>query len=126
SGSDRPGFVAFMQALSAALHQDGKELSMAIPAIDNNSTDNAYDYNALSAACDALHAMGYDFHYPSGSHLGPLAPLGWIRATFQRAQATGHGDHFIIGLPNYAIGSGFYDTTSDAIAECQSGSYVTT
>lgn len=125
SKDDRPGFTAFMQALSAALHQDGKELSMAISGIATDDGNSGYDYDALSAACDVLHVMGYDFHYVGGDHLGPLAPLGWIRAVFQHAQATGRGDRFILGVPNYAIGASWYADTRDAIALCQ-GAYATT
>jgi spore germination protein YaaH len=126
SKADRPGFVAFMQALSTALHADGKELSMAVSGISVDDGNNAYDYDALSAVVDVMHVMGYDFHYVGGDHLGPIAPLGWIRGVFQHAQATGHGDHFILGVPNYAIGATWYDTTSDAIALCQGAIETTT
>jgi spore germination protein YaaH len=120
SADDRAPFLAFMQELANDLHAVGAQLSMAIPAIDVDSGQSAYDYAALAGICDAIHVMGYDFHWSSGDHLGPLAPLGWIDAVFAHAQATGHPDRFILGVGNYAIGSGWFTTARDAATRCTS------
>ena len=115
---DRAPFLAFMKELGAALHANGKELSMATPGLGSDLHDNAYAYEELVADVDSIHVMGYDFHNMS-SHLGPLAPLGWIDAVFARAQATGHPERFLLGLANYAIGSGYFTTTRDALTQCR-------
>jgi spore germination protein YaaH len=115
--ADRAPFSAFIQELSAAFRARGYELSMAIAPIGTDNGANGYDYQVLAEAADTLHFMDYDFHYPAG-HMGPIAPLGWVDAAFARAEATGHGDRFMLGLANYAIGSGWYATTRDAIALC--------
>ncbi len=119
--ADRAPFVAFMSELSVALHAIGRELSMALPSVAKDDGNSAYDYNALSAACDTLHVMGYDFHYLGGSHLGPLGPLGWVDQTFARAAATGRGNRFILGLANYAITSGSWTTARAAAQICGTG-----
>jgi spore germination protein YaaH len=118
SKGDRPGFEAFMQELSAALHGAGAQLSTAIAASPSDDGASAYSYADLSQWCDALHVMGYDFHYMGGDHLGPLAPLGWIDQTFAQAAATGRASRFILGLANYGISSGWYTTANDAATRC--------
>jgi spore germination protein YaaH len=124
--ADRPGYTAFMQALSTAFHAQGYELSMAITPVVQDDMNNGYDYNALAAACDTLHMMGYDFHWVGGSHLGPLAPLGWIDQSFAFAQTTGHGDRFMLGLANYAIGDNYFTSALDAASQCTSPPATTT
>jgi hypothetical protein len=125
TAADRPGFVAFMTQLSAAMHAAGKELSMAVGAIPVDHGDNGYPYETLVSLVDTMHVMTYDFHYISNSHLGPIAPLGWVDAVFARAQATGHPEKFMVGLANYAIGNGWWTSTRDALSRCGSG-YATT
>jgi hypothetical protein len=125
TAADRPGFVAFMTQLSAAMHAAGKELSMAIGAIPVEHGDNAYPYETLVGLVDTLHVMAYDFHYIVDSHLGPIAPLGWVDAVLARAQATGHPEKFMLGLANYGIGNGWFTSARDAISRCGT-SYLTT
>ena len=126
SGSDRPGYTALVTQLAAGLHAQGKELSLAVPAIDVDYGIDGYDYKAIVAGgVDVVHLMGYDFHYTGSDHLGPLAPLGWIDAVGQRVQAAGLGSHFLLGIGNYGIGSGWYANSADAIAMC-GANYPTT
>jgi spore germination protein YaaH len=116
--SDRPSLDALAQALSKAFHAAGYELSMALEPIGHDEGVNGYDYQVLSDNFDVLHFMDYDYHYPDGDHMGPIAPLGWVEAAFQRAQATGNGGKFMLGLANYAIGLGWYDWTKNGMALC--------
>jgi spore germination protein YaaH len=118
TAADRPGYTALMQTLSTAFHAAGLELSMALEPMGYDDGNNGYDYNALAAACDTLHMMNYDFHWLGGDHLGPLAPLAWVDASFALAEATGHRDRFMIGLANYAIGASTWTTAHDAAAHC--------
>lgn len=122
SAGDRAGYTALVTQLASALHARGMQLSLAVPAIAVDNGQNGYDFAALVAGgADVVHLMGYDFHYTGSSHLGPLAPLGWIDAVAARVQTLGLGAHFVLGIANYGVGSGWYVNSSDAIKQCGSG-----
>src|SRR5262249_34476576 len=103
TSGDRFGYVELIRETAAALHAQGKVLTLAIPAIPQDNRQNAYDYAALAQSADALHLMGYDFHYFGGDHLGPLAPKGWIEGVAAHAAQTGAPQKFLLGVANYAI-----------------------
>jgi hypothetical protein len=76
---DRDALTAFMQELSAGLHAQGQEVSMAVsPKYTNVTTGRAgfYDYNALVAAIDELFVMAWNQHW-STSKPGPLSSIAW-------------------------------------------------
>ena len=123
--SDRPGFTQLVTQLAAGLHAQGKELSLAVPAIDVDYGIDGYEYKALAAAADVIHLMGYDFHGDFSDHLGPLAPLGWIDAVGARVQNAGIASKFLLGIGNYGIGLGWYAVSADAISMC-GANYATT
>jgi spore germination protein len=125
SSQDRADFVAFMTELSTAFHAHGFELSMALPTLAYDDGNSAYDWEALSRVLDVLHMMGYDFHSTS-SHLGPIAPKGWIEEAAVRANATGRPERFLLGLANYAIGSGWYTTSRDGLERCSAAPAIST
>lgn len=138
--AERAAFTALARELAAALHSAGKTLSFAVPAL--TSARSVYDYDALSAAADQLHVMAYDFHYAEGEHVGPTAPLGWVRDAIDyigTIDGGRRGNRFLLGLPNYGIlgapggetrdceplsrclellGGGSYATTTDELASC--------
>jgi spore germination protein YaaH len=118
SAADRPGMNALMTELSTTFHAAGYELSFALTALGYDDGQNGYDYQVLSDVCDVLHFMDYDYHWFSGDHIGTQAPLGWVDAAFARAETTGHADRFMLGIPNYAIGAGWWATTRAAMALC--------
>jgi spore germination protein YaaH len=122
TAGDRPGYTALIQAVAAAMHAHGKLVTLALPALDHDAGDNAYDYVALQQAVDTIHLMGYDFHWLSGPHLGPIAPLGWIRDVVTRVESLGAPGKYVLGVANYGIGSGWYTDAADAVAKC-GGSY---
>src|SRR5262249_17780310 len=103
SKSDKPGYTALIQAVAAALHAQGKLLSLAVPALASSSTDNGYDYAALQQSADVLHLMGYDYHWLGGPHLGPIAPKGWIANVLANVQSLGAPQKFVLGVANYGI-----------------------
>lgn len=121
--SDRPLFTQFIREASAAMHAAGKTLSIAVPALADAGGANAWDYAALAELLDTLHVMGYDYH-SIGTHAGPTAPLGWIEAVAAHAEATGHADKFVLGLPNYGTTPTWYGTLGDCLAACN-GTYAT-
>jgi len=72
--SQRTNFVNFMQQLRDTLNRrrPSAKLSVALPAVD---WSNAYNVTALSAICDQLFIMGYDFHWSTAPTAGPTGLL---------------------------------------------------
>jgi spore germination protein YaaH len=102
--TERKAFSTFITEVAQALHAAGKTLSLAVPAV--TSSEEVFDYEALSAAADQVHIMGYDFHFEGGTHAGPLAPISWIEEAAAYAGSIDGGRRrakFLLGLPNYGI-----------------------
>jgi spore germination protein YaaH len=125
--SDRAIFSQFVVAAAQAMHAAGKTLSFAVGAV--SSATSVWDYAVLAQNVDQIHVMGYDYHF-LGSHLGPVAPLGWLQQVTAYIGTVGHTDKFILGLPNYGLaGSGsvsdWFGTSADAAA-LAGANYATT
>jgi hypothetical protein len=118
SKGDRAGYTALVQQMAQALHAQGKVLTLALPAMDHDDGNNAYDYAALNAAADVMHLMAYDYHYMGGDHMGPLAPKGWVDGVTKRAATIGDPKKYVMGVANYAISGSWYGPIPDAIAKC--------
>lgn len=99
---DRGPFTLLMQALAARLHPEGKKLGVAVfPEVGvPNSLNGAYDYGALSAACDYVVVMAYDAHY-DGSPPGPVAPIGWVKKNIVEALRYLPPSHLYLGIGAY-------------------------
>jgi spore germination protein YaaH len=130
--ADKAAFSQFATELGAQLHAKGKTLSFAVGGLLSAKYSH-WDYEALSAAADQLHIMGYDFHY-LGSHPGPVSPLGWIQQVLAYVNTIGGGTRsgkFILGLANYGLAGSDTGTTTwfgssmDSI-NLLGGSYATT
>ena len=109
SSSSKAQFTAFIQELGQTFHNEipGSEVTIAMPAVD---WSNAYDYQALAAACDGLFIMGYNYHWTGSNVAGPVSPLtGWgtynISWTIQDylTKTGGMADKLILGVPYYSI-----------------------
>jgi spore germination protein YaaH len=122
SKGDRPGFIALMRQVATALHARGKVVTLAMPALDHDDVNNAYDYAQLQTIVDEIHVMAYDFHSLGGQHLGPLAPLGWVTDVVAHIEKLGMPQKYILGLANYGIGKDSYLDTATIQALCH-GSY---
>jgi chitinase len=118
NSGDRAGFTALVQAVAAAMHAQGKVLSLAVPSLWRDNGDNGYDYVALQQAADTIHLMGYDYHWLGGPHLGPIAPKGWISNVLTRVESLGAPQKYVLGVANYGIGNGWYTTGAEAAALC--------
>lgn len=100
----RPNWVAFIEELAAALHADGRSLTVSIPPVyDANQTSESgywvYDYGAIVHHVDRIRMMTYDF---SVSEAGPIAPLDWVESAITGAiEATGAPEKLVLGLPAY-------------------------
>lgn len=101
----QPNWTAFVNELSAALHAQGKQLSVTIPG--PCSTTNAcggtngywvYNIAGIAAAADRIRIMTYDFHY---SAPGPIAPIGWVTTTMQYATTQAPANKLVVGVPAY-------------------------
>lgn len=124
NASDRAPYTDLVTQAAAALHAQGKQITLALPAMDHDDTRNAYDYAALNAQVDVMHLMAYDYHYLGGDHLGPIAPLDWVEAVAARAGGIGDASKYVMAVANYAIGPGWYGSVPEAIAKC-GGNYST-
>ena len=121
--TDRGPYTTLIAALGAALHAQGKVLTLALPAMSAANAASAYDYATLQTTVDVMHLMGYDFHYLGGDHLGPLAPEGWISDVTTYVQSLGAAGKYSLGVANYGIGSGWYADAATAFADCLPGTF---
>jgi spore germination protein YaaH len=113
--SYRDRVTAFVAEFADAMHAHGLEASLTVTT--QAYEKSAFDYAALASAADHLHMMGYDYHW-SGSHPGPLSPLGWIAASANHAASTGLASKFILLIPNYAYQPTSYCALGDCAAAC--------
>jgi len=100
---DREVFTLFVEELAAALHANGRILSIAVHAKTSDAGDwggpAAQDWARLGAAVDEFKIMTYDYHW-STSEAGPIAPLDWVddvltyAATVVPPEKTWAGIHF--------------------------------
>ncbi|HWE31129.1 MAG TPA: glycosyl hydrolase family 18 protein [Polyangia bacterium] len=123
TAADRAPYVALVKAAAASLHAQGKLLTLALPAMDADHADAAYDYVQIQDDVDVMHLMAYDFHYMGGDHLGPLAPKGWVNDVVTRVQSLGHPEKYTLGVANYGIAGGWYTSAKDAASRCTGGAY---
>jgi spore germination protein YaaH len=103
AAEDREVFSLFIEELAAALHANGRILSIAVHAKTDDAGiwggPAAQDWPRLGAAVDEFKIMTYDYHW-STSEAGPIAPLPWVdqvlayAATVVPPQKTWVGVHF--------------------------------
>ncbi len=103
AAEDRAIFTLFIEELAAALHANGRILSLAVHAKTSDEGTwggpAAQDWPRLGAAADEFKIMTYDYHW-STSEAGPIAPLAWVdkvlayAATVVPPEKTWMGVHF--------------------------------
>lgn len=102
--ADRDAFSLFIEELAAALHAQGKWLSIAVHAKTDDagawSGAAAQDWARLGAAVDAFKIMTYDYHN-AASEAGPIAPLDWIDAVLTYAATVVPPEKTWMGAPVY-------------------------
>jgi chitinase len=121
--TDRAPYSALVSAVAAAMHAQGKQVTLAVPALASDSLASGYDYASLQGSADVLHLMAYDFHYLGGDHLGPIAPAGWVEEVATYVQSLGAPGKYSLGVANYGIGSGWYTNAADAASRCIAGTF---
>ena len=101
---DRDAFSLFIEELAAALHAEGKLLSIAVHAKTDDagawSGAAAQDWVRLGAAVDEFKIMTYDFHN-GASDAGPIAPLDWVDAVLSYAATVAPPEKTWMGVPFY-------------------------
>ena len=101
----QPNWTAFVNELAAALHAQGKLLSVTIPSPCDTAnkcggTNGYWVYNlpGIAAAADRIRVMTYDFHYNSP---GAIAPIGWVTTSMQYAATQAPANKLVVGIPAY-------------------------
>jgi spore germination protein len=100
--SFRESLALYVQGLRGLLAREKKQLFVCVyPQVDfPEFRSGLHDYRALSAACDGLIMMAYDYHRP-GTPAGPVAPIHWVEANIQHALKMVPPDKLWLGIPGY-------------------------
>jgi spore germination protein YaaH len=103
--TDRDSFSLLIKKLSDALHQDGKVVTVSVPANTGDSRANPwspwFDYEKLGLYSDRLMIMTYDEHNPRTTP-GSSASVNWTEATIRYALK--HGvppSKILLGIASY-------------------------
>ena len=108
---DRDDFSVFIEELSAALHQEGKLLSVTVHPKTSDAAAwdaaRAQDWARLGAAADYFKIMVYDYSSGPGE-AGPVAPVAWAMEVLDYAVSVVPVQKIYLGLPfygyDYAVG----------------------
>jgi spore germination protein len=104
AASDRTAFTNFTTQLAAALHAQGKLLTVNVYAKTAEPGDwdgpRAQDWVALGQAADQVRIMTYEYHW-STSGPGPISPVNWVSDVLAFARSMIPSNKIIQGLPLY-------------------------
>ncbi|MEH7237688.1 glycosyl hydrolase family 18 protein [Bacillus sp. JJ1562] len=103
--TDRDSFSLLIEKLSDALHRDGKEVTVSVPANTGDSRANPwspwFDYEKLGLYSDGLMIMTYDEHNPR-TPPGATASVDWTEATIRYALNQGvPPSKILLGIAGY-------------------------
>ena len=98
----KPNWVLFVKELSAALHANGKLLSITAPVhfalTEKQKGYTVYAWVEIAPFIDRLRIMTYDY---STSKPGPIGPIAWVERTVQYAISVLPASKVFIGLAGY-------------------------
>ena len=101
----QPNWTAFVTELAAALHAQGKVLTVTIPPpCSTGGTCGpqagywVYNMTGIAPAVDRIRIMAYDY---SVHGIGPIAPMPWVRTIVQYSAASMDPSKLEIGVPTY-------------------------
>ncbi len=101
----QPNWTAFINELAAALHAQGKQLSVTIPPPCTSSGVcgptagySVYNIAGIAPAADRIRIMAYDYHVGAA---GPIAPMPWVRAIVSYSVSVMDAAKLQIGVPTY-------------------------
>ena len=101
--ADRDALSSFVARAASALHEQGKLLTLALPAKDRDVTvgwAGAYDYAVLGAEADLVTIMAYEYRGPF-SGPGSVAPIDWVERVLGFATRQIPPDKLLLGLAFY-------------------------
>lgn len=88
-------YVTLIQELAAALHAEGKQLTLDAPL-----DDPAFHYAELGKAADHVILMAYDEHEET-SDAGPIAAQGWVQQAVKARLRQIPAAHLNVALGSY-------------------------
>jgi len=101
----QPNWTAFITELGAAMRAQGKVLSVTIPGpCDTRNQCGGrngywvYNLPGIAPQADRIRIMAYDYTVQS---VGPIAPIGWVRANVEYAVTVMDPGKLQIGVPTY-------------------------
>jgi spore germination protein YaaH len=101
----QPSWTAFIGELAAALHAQGKLLSVTIPPPCNTAGTCGpqagywvYDIAGIGGVADRVRVMAYDYHV---NGIGPVAPMPWVRSIVAYSASVMPASRLQIGVPTY-------------------------
>ena len=98
----KPNWIIFIKELSAALHEQGKLLSVTTPPDFAPETkragNNVYSWAEIGPHIDRLRIMAYDF---STVNPGPIGPLPWSEDAVKYAVTQMPASKVFLGIPGY-------------------------
>ena len=101
-------YKRFLTRLGDALHREGKELMIDLPAVSNDNEEGWYairlgDFETLPV--DHIVIMAYDYQFDHGAG-NPVAPLSWVEDVISFTVGRyEHHDRLIVGIPTYGYKS---------------------
>ncbi len=103
---DRGALAAFVAALAARLHAEGRELVVDVVGVTHEAVPRPaagfYDDRALASAADAVFVMAWGPHW-EGSGPGPIAPLAFVRGVARYVASLPQARRFVLGVPMYGL-----------------------
>ncbi len=103
---DRDALSAFVAALAARLHAEGRRLAVDVVGVTREVVPRPavgfYDDRALAAAADTVFVMAWGPHW-EGSGPGPIAPLSFVRRVARYVASLPHARRFVLGVPMYGL-----------------------
>ena len=103
---DRGALSAFVAALAARLHVEGRRLAVDVVGVTREAVPRPaagfYDDRALCAAADTVFVMAWGAHW-EGSGPGPIAPLSYVRGVARYIASLPHARRFVLGVPMYGL-----------------------
>ncbi|MHB1654635.1 MAG: glycosyl hydrolase family 18 protein [Desulfitobacteriaceae bacterium] len=96
----RIAYVDLLDSLRASLHEEGRLLTIAVPAKRSEWEAPGYDFARIGQLCDAVTLMTYDEHFSGGSP-GPIASLPWMTEALDYAIRLIPREKLLVGIPVY-------------------------
>jgi spore germination protein len=113
--SARQAFSDFITLLAFHVHNEGKILSVTVPAKvrenDMPSVNGYADFVALGQVADYLRVMAYEYHTKNGPP-APNAPIWWVRQVVSYTTSVVPNEKVILGIHLYGYDWGGRETTA--------------